>query len=432
MQSPSAGGQGPNTAPIVLGLRQNWAQFSLLVLVNAFVGGMVGAERVVLPLLAEREFGIVSQAAILSFIVTFGLVKALANLIAGKFSDRIGRKRILVAGWLFGLPLPALILIAPNWHWVVLANMLLGINQGLCWSTTVIMKIDLVGPRRRGLALGLNEASGYGAVALAALVSGFAAARYGLRLAPFYMGETFAIAGLVLSVFLVRDTQEYAKHESTIHVSAAPDPARTTFEIFRVTSWKDRTLFSASQAGFVNNLNDGMAWGLLPLYFASHNLTLQKVAFLSALYPAVWSIAQLGTGSLSDVIGRKKLIAGGMIVQGLAIFIFAITTKFSVWATAASFLGLGTAMVYPTLLAVVSDVAHPSWRASAVGVYRLWRDAGYAAGALLAGFTADLFGVSWAIVSIAVLTVLSGVLVSLAMSETVHERAHRTPSNPAS
>ena len=311
MQSPSAGGQGPNTAPIVLGLRQNWAQFSLLVLVNAFVGGMVGAERVVLPLLAEREFGIASQAAILSFIVTFGLVKALANLIAGKFSDRIGRKRILVAGWLFGLPLPALILIAPNWHWVVLANMLLGINQGLCWSTTVIMKIDLVGPRRRGFALGLNEASGYGAVALAALVSGFAAARYGLRLAPFYMGETFAIAGLVLSVFLVRDTHEYAKHESTIHDSAAPDPARTTFEIFRVTSWKDRTLFSASQAGFVNNLNDGMAWGLLPLYFASHNLTLQKVAFLSALYPAVWSIAQLGTGSLSDVIGRKKLIVTG-------------------------------------------------------------------------------------------------------------------------
>jgi MFS family permease len=243
---------------------------------------------------------------------------------------------------------------------------------------------------------------------------------------------SFAIAGLVLSVFLVRDTHDYAKHESTIHDSAAPDPARTTLEIFRVTSWKDRTLFSASQAGFVNNLNDGMAWGLLPLYFASHNLTLQKVAFLSALYPAVWSIAQLGTGSLSDVIGRKKLITGGMIVQGLAIFIFAITTKFSVWATAASFLGLGTAMVYPTLLAVVSDVAHPSWRASAVGVYRLWRDAGYAAGALLAGFTADLFGVSWAIVSIAVLTVLSGVLVSLAMSETVHERAHRTPSNPAS
>jgi MFS family permease len=403
------------TAPI-LGLRQNFAQFSLLVLVNAFVGGMVGLERAILPLIAEREFGLVSKSVILSFIVGFGFVKAFTNLAAGRFSDRIGRKGLLVAGWIVGLPVPLILMWAPSWGWVTVANLLLGINQGLCWSTTVIMKIDLVGPQRRGLAMGLNEFSGYFAVAVTALASGYIAAAYGLRPAPFYLGIGIAGAGLLLSVFFVRETHGHARHEAKGQGGAVSVPFK---EIFTRTSYRDPNLFSCSQAGMVNNLNDGMAWGLFPLFFAAAHLSVERIAVLAATYPAVWGVCQLFTGALSDRVGRKWMIAGGMWVQAGGIGLIAAASSFSPWVTGAVFLGIGTAMVYPTLLAAIGDVAHPSWRASAVGVYRLWRDAGYAFGALLSGIIADLLGVAWAITVVGVLTLASGLVVALRMTETL-------------
>lgn len=416
-------------APAVrLGLRANWEQFTLLVIVNAFVGGMVGLERAVVPLIAEHDFGLASRTVILSFIVSFGIVKALANLFAGRLSDHIGRKKILVAGWLVGLPVPVLVMLAPNWSWVVAANVLLGVNQGLCWSTTVIMKIDLVGPARRGLAMGLNEAAGYGAVSLAALASGYLAAAYALRPQPFYLGVVFALAGLLLSVFFVSESHGHARHESRLATLAgrtssgvATDkPEQPSFaEIVALTSWRDRALFSASQAGMVNNLNDGMAWGLLPLFFAAAGLSLQQIGALAAIYPGVWGVSQLGTGALSDRLGRKGMIVGGMWVQAVGIILLLVTQGFGPWVGAMVLLGLGTALVYPTLLAAVSDVAHPEWRASAVGVYRLWRDGGYALGALLTGALADLLGVPWAIAGIALLTFTSGVVVLACMYETL-------------
>jgi MFS family permease len=414
-------------APAIrLGLQENWQQFSLLVLINAFVGGMVGLERTVVPLLAEQEFGLASRTIALSFIVSFGVVKALANLLAGRFSDRLGRKQILIAGWLFGIPVPIIIMLAPTWDWIVLANVLLGINQGLCWSTTVIMKIDLVGPARRGLAMGLNEAAGYLAVAAATLASGYIAASYGLRPAPFYLGIVFAVAGLVLSVVFVRDSHAHARHEGRLQGGAGADAALSFRQIFALTSWKDRRLFAVSQAGLVNNLNDGMAWGLFPLFFTAAGLPINQIAILSALYPAVWGLGQLGTGALSDQIGRKPLITGGMALQALGIFLIVATSGFPPWAGGAILLGLGTAMVYPTLLAAIGDVAHPEWRASSVGVYRLWRDGGYAIGALLAGIVADLLGLSWAIGAVGVLTLLSSVVVATVMTETL--AARRTAS----
>ena len=411
-----------STPEIQLGLRQNAGQFLLLVLVNAFVGGMVGVERVVLPIMAERQFGMASRAAILSFLVSFGLVKAGANLFAGRASDRLGRKRLLVAGWLFGLPVPLLIGFAPSWGWIVFANVLLGVNQGFCWSTTVIMKIDLVGRARRGLAMGLNEASGYLAVSAAAFAAGRWASSLGLRLAPALLGGTFVLLGLLCSVFLVRESQPHARLEATQHLSGTASQP-TFFEVFWTTSWKNRDLMAVCQAGLVNNLNDGMAWGLLPLYFAARGLSLPQISVLSSLYPAVWGLAQLGTGALSDSIGRKMLIAGGMVVQAAAIVMFVILEGFSVWALAAVLLGLGTAMVYPTLLAAIGDVTHPTWRASALGVYRLWRDSGYAAGALLAGVIADALGMTVAIASIGVLTLLSGIAVIAIMKETRHAQS---------
>ncbi|MCL5965637.1 MAG: MFS transporter, partial [Deltaproteobacteria bacterium] len=385
----------------VLGLRQNLAQFSLLVLVNAFVGGMVGLERVILPLIAEREFGLVSKSVILSFIVGFGFVKAFTNLAAGRFSDRIGRKGLLVGGWIAGLPVPFILMWAPSWGWVTAANFLLGINQGLCWSTTVIMKIDLVGPQRRGLAMGLNEFSGYLAVSLAALATGYIAAAYGLRPAPFYLGVGFVVLGLTLSLFFVRETHGHARHEAARHGSVAEVPFK---DIFARTSYRDPNLFSCSQAGMVNNLNDGMAWGLFPLFFATAHLSVERIAVLAATYPGVWGVCQLFTGALSDRVGRKWMIAGGMWIQAGGIGLIAATASFSSWMTGAVLLGVGTAMVYPTLLAAIGDVAHPSWRASAVGVYRLWRDAGYAFGALLSGIIADTLGVVWAIAAVGGLT----------------------------
>jgi MFS family permease len=416
--SPSA------AAPAIqLGLRENWQQFSLLVPINAFVGGMVGLERTVVPLLAEQEFGLASRTIALSFIVSFGVVKALANLFAGRFSDRVGRKQILVTGWLFGLPVPIIIMLAPSWDWIILANVLLGINQGLCWSTTVIMKIDLVGPARRGLAMGLNEAAGYLAVATATLASGYIAASYGLRPEPFYLGVIFAVAGLVLSAVFVRDSRAHARHEGQLQGGASTEATRSFREIFALTSWQDRRLFAVSQAGLVNNLNDGMAWGLFPLYFTAAGLPITQIAILSALYPAVWGLGQLGTGTLSDHIGRKPLITGGMALQALGIFLIAATAGFLPWAIGAVLLGLGTAMVYPTLLAVIGDVAHPAWRARSVGVYRLWRDAGFAVGALLAGVLADAYGILAAVWVVAALAAVSGAVVAMRMYETHARRA---------
>jgi len=402
---------------IRLGLRANWRQFALLVVVNAFVGAMVGLERAVLPLLAQAEFGLASRAATLSFLVGFGAVKAAANLAAGGLADRVGRKRILVAGWLAGVPVPFLLIWAPSWAWVVFANVLLGINQGLCWSTTVIMKIDLVGPERRGLAMGLNEFAGYVAVSLAALATGYLAAAHGLRPAPFYPGIAFALIGLGLSAFAVRDTAEFAQLEG--RRAGGPAPARSFGQILLLTSWRDRTLFAASQAGLANNLNDGAMWGLLPILLATRGLALDRIALVAAAYPAIWGATQLATGSLSDRWGRKWMIAGGMWVQAAALALFAIGFDLVAWLTAAVLLGLGTALVYPTLLATVSDVAHPTWRASAVGVYRLWRDGGYAVGALVAGWCADVWDVSGAIGVEAALTLVSGVTVAVVMRETL-------------
>jgi MFS family permease len=400
-----------------LGLRANWRQFALLVVVNALVGAMVGQERAILPILAEHDFGLASRTAILSFIVSFGLVKAVANLLAGRLSDRLGRKAILVAGWVVGLPVPFLIMMAPSWPWVVVANILLGINQGLCWSTTVIMKVDLVGPRRRGLAMGLNEAAGYGAVSLAALATGYAAVAYGLRPQPFVLGVLFAAAGLLLSAVWVRESQQHAREEALLAPKANQESS--FIRIVQLTSWGDRSLFASSQAGMVNNLNDGMAWGLFPLYFAGFGLDLAQIGILAAAYPAVWAITQLGTGALSDRIGRKGLIVGGMWLQAAALAALILSEGFGAWLTGMALLGLGTAAVYPTLLAAVSDVAYPEWRASAVGVYRLWRDLGYAVGAVLAGVVADLLGLTWAIGAVGFITLISGTIVLWRMYETL-------------
>jgi MFS family permease len=419
VRSPSAGNTATSRSDSIrLGLRANWEQFSLLVAVNAFVGATIGIERVLLPLLAEREFGLASRAAILSFIVSFGLVKAIANLFAGRVGERWGRKKVLITGWLFALPVPVLILLAPSWRWVVLANVLLGINQGLCWSMTVIMKIDLVGPERRGLAMGLNEASGYLAVSAAAFASGYLAGSFGLRPTLFWMGEIIAVSGLLSSVIFIRESLHHVRLEVRQRAGGEHDGQRSFAQILLLTSWKDRALFAVSQAGMVNNLNDGMAWGLLPLYFAAQGLSLERISFLAALYPAVWGSAQLVTGGLSDRTGRKWMIALGMLVQAAGILLIVTSTGFRSWSVAAVLLGLGTAMVYPTLLAAVGDVAHPTWRASAVGVYRLWRDGGYAVGALLAGCLADLFGIRWAIGAVGALTLLSGLIVATVMYET--------------
>jgi MFS family permease len=407
-------------AGVQLGLRQNLAQFSLLVGVNALVGGMIGQERTVLPLLAEQEFELTAFTAALTFIAAFGAVKAATNFVAGTLSDRCGRRPVLVAGWLIGLPVPLLLMWAPSWGWVIAANVLLGVNQGLTWSTTVIMKIDLVGPERRGLAMGLNEAAGYVAVAVTALATGFIAEHAGLRPEPFYLGLAFAGLGLGLSVFFVRETQGYARYEARLHAARHDDDtdARTTGEVFWLTTFREKALSSCSQAGLVNNLNDGLAWGLFPIAFAEAGLSVGRIGILAALYPAVWGVGQLLSGGLSDRVGRKPLIAGGMLTQAAAIAWIAATTGFWAWALGAAVLGAGTAMVYPTLLAAIGDVAHPSWRARSVGIYRLWRDAGFAVGALTAGVLADVVSIDAAVWAVAALTAASGLVVLIRMYET--------------
>jgi MFS family permease len=411
-----------------LGLRANLAQFCLLVGVNALVGGMVGQERSLLSLLATQVFGLAAVSAALTYIVAFGLTKAAANLLAGTLADRHGRKPVLVAGWLAGLPVPLLIIWAPSWAWIVAANVLLGLNQGLCWSTTVIMKIDLAGPRRRGLAMGLNEAAGYLAVALTAYLTGLVAARAGLRPEPFYLGLAYAGLGLGLSVLLVRETRGHARLEAQLtdtQRTTAGGERPPTREIVVHTSLREPALSACSQAGLVNNLNDGLAWGLLPLLFARGGLPVSQIGLLAALYPAVWGLGQLVTGPLSDRLGRKPLITGGMLLQALALAGTAVAGSSPPWAASAILLGVGTAMVYPTLLAAIGDVAHPDWRATAVGVYRLWRDAGFAVGALLAGVVADLAGLTAAVWVVAALTAASGLVVAGRMYET-HPATART------
>ncbi len=395
-----------------LGLRENLAQFSLLVAVNAFVGAMVGLERSTLPLVGRDEFDIASSAAVLSFIVAFGLVKALTNLGAGALAERIGRRRLLIAGWAVALPIPLLIATAPSWAWIVAANVLLGVNQGLAWSMTVVMKIDLVGPRRRGLALGLNEAVGYGGVALAAGLTGLLATDFAARDVLVVAGAVIAGAGFLISVLFVRDTAAHVALEQSQH--HPDDRGRTPRlrEAFAQASYRVPALRSASQAGLVNNLNDGLAWGLVPLFLAAHGASVAEIGLVAAVYPGVWSVTQIATGAWSDVIGRKPLIVAGMLVQAAALVVLALSGGAVATAViAAVLLGVGTALVYPTLIAAISDAVTPVARAPVVGVYRFWRDMGYALGALIAGIAADVLGYGGAIALVAGLTAASGLWV---------------------
>ena len=408
---------------ITLGLRQNLAQFMLLVAVNALVGGTLGQERTVLPLLAEKVFQLDHYTSALTYILAFGAAKAATNYFAGTLSDRYGRKPVLIAGWLIALPVPLLLIFGPSWGWIVAANVVLGISQGLTWSTTVIMKMDLVGPERRGLAMGLNEAAGYLGVAGAALATGYIASIYGLRPGPFLLGAAFIAVGLGLSVVTIRETHHHAKAEAANHipVRAGSHAELSNRQIFTLTSFRDKSLSSVSQAGMVNNLNDGLAWGLFPVLFATAGLSIEHIGILAAVYPAVWGAGQLVTGPLSDRIGRKPLIAGGMFVQATALAMVAVGNDFGTWLAAVVLLGAGTAMVYPTLLAAIGDVAHPEWRARSVGIYRLWRDGGFAVGALLSGLIADAYGIPAAVGVVAALTALSGVIVALRMRSTDHD-----------
>ena len=425
-----------------LGLRENVGQFSLLVLINVFVGMMVGLERTVVPLIGEKEFRLVSKTAIVSFIVSFGVTKAICNLFAARVSETVGRKKVLVVGWLVGLPVPFIIIFANRWFWFDVANVLLGVNQALCWSMTVIMKVDLVGPKRRGLALGLNEFAGYVAVGFTAWITGYIASVYGLRPQPFYLGIGVAFAGLLLSWFFAKETRQYATLEATLHHPSVPVVSASVRgptiprhgslrEVFALTSWKDRNLVSCSQAGLVNNLNDGMSWGIYPLFFSSLGLGVAAIGTVKAVYPAAWGALQVLTGPLSDRWGRKWLIAGGMTVQAAGIWLTVTIPHYSAWILAALLQGIGTAMVYPTLLAAISDVAHPEWRATTMGVYRFWRDLGYAIGALISGIIADLLGMRTAIQVVAVLTLLSGLHVVFRMRETHGITKRETESIPS-
>ena len=417
---------GRTKKPIRLGLRPNLNQFLILVLVNAFVGSMIGLEQTVVPLIGANEFGIQSNALIVSFIASFGLVKAILNLFAGKISDKWGRKNVLILGWLFGIPVPIILLLAPDWNWIIIANVFLGINQGLAWSMTVNMKIDLVGKEKRGFALGFNEFSGYFAVAVVGFVTGYLAAIYGLKPYPFYLGIVFAIAGFLISWLIVKDTKKFTlleieNHDALVSENKDKDATKGDLSfshVFIQTSWKNRSLLAISQAGLVNNLIFGVSWGLFTLYFSSFALTTNDIGLLKALHPGIWGILQLVTGSLSDKVGRKILIFPGMFIQSIGIWIILYSQAFPGWITGMSLLGVGTAMVYPSLLAAISDIAHPSWRATSLGVYRFWRDIGFVFGAIGIGFISDLFNMFIAIQVVAWIGLASGIVVVFLMKET--------------
>lgn len=388
-----------------LGLKENWKQFTLLVIINAFVGGMVGLERSILPQIAEKEFHIAVTTAILSFIIVFGIVKAITNYFTGVLANRFGRKNLLVAGWLFALPVPFVLMMANNWNWIVAANVLLGINQGLTWSSTVVMKIDLVGERNRGFAMGLNEFAGYLAVAVVAFLTGWIAAQYGLRPYPFYIGIALSLAGLLSSWLFIKDTRHHVAKE------AEGNNIPKLKNIFWDTTLFDRNLGSVTQAGLINNLNDGMAWGLFPILLAQRNFSIGEIGIVTATYPAVWGIGQLFTGKMSDHFCKKSMLFWGMFLQGIALLFFAFAYTFTHFIILSSILGWGTAMVYPTFLASVAENTHPHDRAKSLGVFRLWRDLGYAIGAILTGIIADAFGISVSIIVIGMLTIFSSLII---------------------
>jgi len=392
-----------------LGLKENWQQFSLLVLVNAFVGGMIGMERSILPNLAENEFHLAAKTAILSFIVVFGITKALTNYFAGTLANKFGRKNLLIYGWLFALPVPLILIYAPNWSWIIIANVFLGINQGLAWSSTVVMKIDLVGPKNRGLAMGINEAAGYLAVGAVAYLSASFANQYGLRPYPFYIGILLSILGLLTSIFFIKDTRGFVQIES----EKSSIPLLTN--VLKETTWKNPNLGSISQGGLINNLNDGMIWGLFPILLLSKGFSANELATIIAIYPSVWGLSQLFTGKLADHFAKKALLFWGMFVQGLAILGLVWAPSFFAFAALSVVLGLGTAVVYPTFLAAIADNTHPSQRAQSIGVYRLWRDLGYAVGALLTGILADIWSLDTAIYAIGLLTIFSALVILVRM-----------------
>lgn len=396
-----------------LGLKNNWKQFSLLVLINAFVGGMVGLERTILPEIAESEFGIAARSAIFSFIIVFGITKAASNYFAGRFAQQYGRKKMLIIGWLFGLPVPFILMMADSWNWIIAANILLGINQGLAWSANVIMKIDLAGKKDRGLAMGLNEFAGYLAVAIVAFLTGWIASEYGLRPYPFYLGIGIAAIGLLLSVAFVIDTEKWVHTESN-HKN---NEKRSTQNLFWKVSFGDRNLFAVSQSGMATNLKDGMAWGIFPLYLVATGMDLYQVGIITGIYPAFWGIMQVVTGKISDYTGRKQMLFAGLMVQAVSLLVFPLLNDFYEFVIAASLLGIGTAMVYPTFLASVADLVHPEDRAESIGVFRLWRDGGYAIGALLSGILSDLFNLSIAITITGFIVMFSAVILLFSMKK---------------
>lgn len=400
---------------VKLGLGENWKQFTLLVIVNAFVGGMVGLERSIFPEFAQSEFGVESRSAILSFITAFGITKALANYYTGKLANKYGRKKLLLAGWLIAIPVPFILIIAPAWSWVIVANLLLGISQGLTWSSTVVMKIDLVGEKDRGLAMGLNEFAGYFAVGMMAFISGYVANRYGITPYPFYLGIVIAISGFLLTWLWVKDTRKFVEKESKT------DQSRAMENVFKATTFTHRTLSSVTQAGLVNNLNDGMIWGLLPILLASLSFNTENIGLIAAVYPTVWGIGQLFTGKMSDHFSKKKMLFWGMLMQGLAILALPYSSDIYLLITLSAFLGLGTALVYPTFLATIAQVASPEQRAESIGTFRLWRDLGYAFGAVISGITADLFGVTYAILLIGVITIFSSLIIQFRMPRNLSE-----------
>ena len=394
---------------IKLGLKENWLQFTILVIVNAFVGGMVGLERTIFPKFAEIEFGVASKTAILSFIIAFGITKAITNYFTGKLANKFGRKNLLLLGWLFAIPIPFILINATTWNWVIFANILLGINQGLTWSSTVVMKIDLVGEKNRGMAMGINEFAGYFAVGIVAFLTGIIAQKYGVTPYPFYLGIGISILGFILSLFFVKDTRIFvAKEQETTSTDKLE-------HVFLETSFKNKNLSSITQAGLVNNLNDGMIWGLLPILLISLNYDSKNIGIVAAIYPAVWGIGQLFTGRMADIYSKKKMLFWGMLMQGFAILLIPFFTSFYMLVTIASILGLGTALVYPTFLSAIADATHPRQRAESIGVFRLWRDLGYAIGAIVSGIIADLFGVPYAIITIGIITILSSLVIKFRM-----------------